>query len=277
MISFEESTRTVQVGGLEVHYNEAGSGPAFLGFHGGGPGANGWDNTKWNIDALAREHHVMLVDLPGYGGSAPMEALEGESQDEMYARFLLSFLDAVGLEKAALYGTSMSAAPVVRFAHQHPERVTKVILKSPGTVGFGYNILSVSPPDGIMSLTAFRDEPTRENMARMMHLFVPKPGLVTDEMIDARFQSALQAMAMPQPKMRPGGMADVRPLLPELKMPVLVFWGHQDRMVPLDGALTVLALIPDVRIVLWGGGTGHFVEFEHADEWSRYVLDFLRS
>jgi pimeloyl-ACP methyl ester carboxylesterase len=60
-------------------------------------------------------------------------------------------------------------------------------------------------------------------------------------------------------------------------MPVLVLWGHQDRMVPLDGALTVLALIPDVRVVLWGGGSGHFVEFEHAEEWCRMVLDFLRA
>jgi pimeloyl-ACP methyl ester carboxylesterase len=206
-----------------------------------------------------------------------MEALEGESQDRMYARFIADFMDATGIDKAALYGTSMSAAPVVRFAHEHPERVSKLILKSPGTVGFGHNILSTSPPDGIMALTAFRDDPTRESMARMMRLFVPKPGLLTEDMIDARYQSALKAMAMPQPKRRPGGMADLQPLLPELKMPVLVLWGHQDRMVPLDGALTVLALIPDIRIVLWGGGSGHFVEFEHAEEWSRIVLDFLRA
>jgi pimeloyl-ACP methyl ester carboxylesterase len=200
MVTFAESTRTIEVQGRTVHYNEAGEGPAFLGFHGGGPGANGWDNTKWNIDALSQSHRVLLVDLPGYGGSTPMEALEGETQDAMYARFLLAFLDAVGIDQAALYGTSMSGAPVVRFAHQHPERVTKLIMKSPGTVGFGHNLLSTSPPDGIMALGVFRDDPTRENMARMMHLFVPKPGLVTEEMIDARYQSALKALAMPQPE-----------------------------------------------------------------------------
>jgi pimeloyl-ACP methyl ester carboxylesterase len=277
VVTFEESTRTIAVGGRQVHYNEAGSGPAFLGFHGGGPGANGWDNTKWNIDALSREHHVLLVDLPGYGDSEPMEALEGETQDAMYARFIGGLLDAKGIDKAALYGTSMSGGPVVRFAHEHPDRVIKLILKSPGTVGFGPNILSTSPPDGIMALGAFRENPTRENMVRMMNLFVPRPGLLADEMIDARYQSALKAMAMPQPKNGPAGMSDLRPVLPELKVPVLVFWGHQDRMVPLDGALMMLALIPDVRVVLWGGGTGHFVEFEHADEWSTIVLDFLRS
>lgn len=273
MISFEETTRTIDINGVPLHFNEAGSGPAFVAFHGGGPGANGWDNGKWNIDALSRDHHVMLVDLPGYGASPNVDALEGETQDAMYARIIGAFLDAKGIERANLYGTSMSGGPVLRFAHDHPERIAKLVLKSPA--GMGANILSTSPPDGIVALNTFRQEPTRENMERMMRLFVPKPGLLTEAMIEARFQSALGASAMPPPRTRSGGNSDIRSLLTSLAMPVLVLWAHQDHMVPIDGALTALALIPNVQIHLWGNGSGHFIEYEHPDEWQDVVHAFL--
>ena len=208
MITFEESTRTIKILGRPAHYNEAGSGPALLGFHGGGPGANGWgDNTKWNIDALTVHHQVLLIDLPGYGDSPPMEALPGETQDAMYARFIEAFLNAKGLETAFLYGTSMSASPAVTFAHNNPQRVPKLVLKSPST---GANLLSTSPPDGIKALGVFRQEPTLENMQKMMELFIPKPGLLTDEIVEARFQSALKANAMPPATQKPSGNAEPR-------------------------------------------------------------------
>lgn len=272
-ITFESSSQFAEVNGARLHFNRAGSGHPLLTFHGGGPGANGWDNCKWNIDALSQHFDTMLIDLPGYGYSENSEAHAGETQDVFYARIILEFLDKMGFEKAHLYGTSMSGAPVLRFAIDHPERVAKLVLKSPS--GVGPNILSTSPPDGIMALNAFRDDPSRENMVKMMRLFVPGKGLLTEEMIEARYQSALRAMAMTPVKVRATGSSEMRPSLPTLRMPALVIWGHQDRMVPMDGALSALAMIPNARVHLWGGGTGHFIEYEHPAEFSALVTNFL--
>ena len=272
MLSFEATARTIELFGARIHYNEAGDGPALFGFHGGGPGGNGWDNTKRSLEALAKHFRVILMDLPGYGRSQHVEALEGENRDHLQARVIGAFMDKQGIERAHFYGTSMSGGPVICYAHAHPERVLKLVLKTPPA---GENILTPTPPDGIMAITDLYADPTREKMERMMRLFVPKPGMLTQELVDDRFNSMQLQLALAPPRRAPVGIADIRSLMPGLTMPVLVLWGHQDRMVPIDGALTALALIPDVQIHIWGGGTGHFIEFEHTKDFEELVIAFL--
>jgi pimeloyl-ACP methyl ester carboxylesterase len=57
----EAANRKVTVGGIEINYYEAGSGPVLLCTHGGGPGANAWDNTKYSLAALARDFRVIYM------------------------------------------------------------------------------------------------------------------------------------------------------------------------------------------------------------------------
>ncbi|MGE3303469.1 MAG: alpha/beta fold hydrolase [Hyphomonadaceae bacterium] len=274
MLSFEETARTADLPTGPVHYNEAGQGPALFCFHGGGPGANGWDNTKHNLEFLAQRFRVFLVDLPGYGRSPPVEALEGEDSPSLYARVMGLLLDHLRLEKANLYGTSMSTMMAMQFAYDHPERVAKLVLKTPVT---GPTLLTPSPPDGIIALNAFPENPTREAMARIMECFFPNPKFRTEAMIDARYASAMLARSYPKPKRAPAVSAwkGMYQVLAGLKVPVLALWGNQDRMVPMDGALMALALIPNVQVHIWGGGTGHFIEYEHPEEWQDIVTAFL--
>lgn len=273
-VGYEESNRFAVVNGVRLHYNEAGSGPVLFGFHGGGPGANAWDNTRHNLDALAQHFHVILMDLPGFGHSDKQAApREGESLDQFCARLVKEFMDQQGIDRAHLYGSSQSGPSTLRFGIEYPERIGKIVLQaaSPG----GLNLFTPSPPDGIKALGAFQQEPTRENMERMMHLFIPRAELCTEELIEARFKAAMIPGHLEARGRRQAGNADLRPIIGRLKAPVLVVWGHQDRMVPMEGALTDLAYIPDVRVHIWGGGSGHFIAYEHADEFSRLVIDCL--
>jgi pimeloyl-ACP methyl ester carboxylesterase len=274
MLSFEDTSRTVAALGTQFHYNEAGAGEALICLHGGGPGANGWDNTKWVIGELSRHFRVLMFDLPGYGATPPIEAVPNETSDRYYARAVLGLMDALGIDKAHLYGPSMGAAPMLRIAHDHPERVLKLVLKCPG--GLGPNLFTPTPPDGIMALGAFRDAPTYANMEHMMRLFIPRNDLLTKDMIDARFASAQQALRHPRPRTSPAALADLRGAAQALKPQTLVLWGHQDRMVPMDGALLALSLIPNVEVHLWGGGTGHFMEYEQPKAFLRTVIPFLQ-
>ena len=89
MTTFDSTSRYADVAGGRLHYNEAGSGPALLTFHGGGPGANGWDNCKWNLDYLSKSFRVVLVDLPGYGYAKVSQKLRGEWGKEITEWFKL--------------------------------------------------------------------------------------------------------------------------------------------------------------------------------------------
>lgn len=62
----EATSKFVDAGDLRIHYNEAGTGDPLLLIHGGGPGASGWSNYRRNVDALARDFRVLVIDLPGF-------------------------------------------------------------------------------------------------------------------------------------------------------------------------------------------------------------------
>ena len=197
---FEETTRDIAVFDGSLHYNEAGEGEALICVHGGGSGANAWDNTKWVLEGLSARFRVLMLDLPGYAGSTNLEAAPGARSARSYARAVRGFMDALGIGPAHLFGPSMGATPMIRLAHDQPDRVMKLVLKSPA--GMGPNVLTPSPMDGILALEAFRLAPTYENMTELMRRFVPRKDLLTKEMIDARFASAQQAM-----KLSPGDPA----------------------------------------------------------------------
>jgi pimeloyl-ACP methyl ester carboxylesterase len=270
-LSREDTNRKAAVGGIEVNYYEAGSGPVLLCTHGGGPGANAWDNTRYSLAELARDFRVILMDLPGFGGSQKHVSRGGVPMDVFLARLKRDFLDELGIQSASVYGSSAFSAAALRFGLACPERTDKVIIQAYSPVPEG------EPTPGLLSLQAFAKDPSLENMRRMCEMFVPDARLCTQEFVQARFDAAMipghleSRREFPMP-----ANSDLRDELPGLGAPVLVLWGACDNMIPVKGVLDALSLIPDARAHVWGG-TGHFVAYEHPAEFARLVTGFLRS
>ncbi len=59
-----------------------------------------------------------------------------------------------------------------------------------------------------------------------------------------------------------------------LRQRVLLVWGREDRVNPLDGALLALKLIPRAQLHVFGG-CGHWAQLEKFDEFNRLAIDFL--
>ena len=110
-LSYEETSRSTKVGGLTVHYHEAGSGYPLVLLHGAGPGVSAWSNFSGNLPAYSEHFRTFLIDQPGFGGSeSPAE------YDRHYlswtAAMLAGFLDDQGLDKVHLIGNSLGASVV---------------------------------------------------------------------------------------------------------------------------------------------------------------------
>src|SRR4051812_45528482 len=122
--------RFVTVDGSKVRYLEEGSGvPAIL-LHGSSLGSSA-DVFRRNLRALAPHGiRAIAMDMPGFGKSDPTDDLSNAGRK----KFVLKFMDALGLQRAALIGHSSSGAPAVSIALEHPDRISHVMVLGTGSL-----------------------------------------------------------------------------------------------------------------------------------------------
>ena len=281
--SFASTSRTARAGHeLTLHYHEAGTGEPVVLLHGGGPGASAWSNFGRNLPVFARHHRTLLVDQPGFGGSDKPE-ITGQFFT-FSADALLGLLDTLGIERVHLVGNSLGGGTAVRFALRHPDRAGRLVLMAPG--GLGMNVFAPDPTEGIKALYAFAAPPgpSKEKLARFLRTLVYDQNLVTDELVEERYRVAadpesLRAMASMGKSFTSPGTAEEGMLWREayrLRQRVLLVWGREDRVNPLDGALLALKTIPRAQLHVFGR-CGHWAQLEKFAEFNRLTLDFLRS
>ncbi|WP_116949700.1 alpha/beta fold hydrolase [Jiangella endophytica] len=114
------------VNGVDLAYDDAGSGPAVVFSHAGLTDRRLWDHQ---FAALAERHRVVRYDWRGHGESGAAAGEFAHHAD------LLALLDALGIERAALVGCSMGGAYSVDVALAAPERVTALALIASGLSG----------------------------------------------------------------------------------------------------------------------------------------------
>jgi 4,5:9,10-diseco-3-hydroxy-5,9,17-trioxoandrosta-1(10),2-diene-4-oate hydrolase len=271
--------------GLRLHYHEAGdpSAETVLLLHGGGPGASAWSNFGRTLGVLAQRFHVLAVDQVGFGQSSKPEEFDKQFFAAS-ADSLAELLDRLGVERAHCVGNSLGGGTSVRLALDHPGRAGRLVLMAPG--GLGLNVFASDPTEGIKKLYAFAAPPgpTKEKLADFLRTLVFDQSMITDELVAERFESAadpqtLASMAaLGRSFMRPGA-AEQAMLWREahkLRQRVLLVWGREDRVNPLDGALVALKLIPRAQLHVFGG-CGHWAMLEKFDEFNRLTADFLGS
>jgi 4,5:9,10-diseco-3-hydroxy-5,9,17-trioxoandrosta-1(10),2-diene-4-oate hydrolase len=271
--------------GHRLHFHEAGDpgAPTVLLLHGGGPGASAWSNFGRTIGVLADRFHVVAVDQLGFGQSSKPERFEKQFFAAS-ADSLAELLDQLGAERAHCVGNSLGGGTAVRLALDHPDRAGRLVLMAPG--GLGLNVFAADPTEGIKKLAAFGAPPgpSKEKLADFLRTLVYDPGLITDELVDERYRYAadpesLAAMrAMGASFMAPGRVEQAMLWRDayRLRQRVLLVWGREDRVNPLDGALLALKLIPRAQLHVFGG-CGHWAMLEKFDEFNRLTADFLEA
>lgn len=264
---------------LNIHYNDCDPGNAretVVMLHGSGPGASGWANFNRNIEPLTDAgYRVILLDCPGWSKSDSI-VCRG-SRSDLNARILKGLVDQLDLERVHILGNSMGGHSAVAFALSHPEQVSKLVLMGGGTGGASPFV--PMPTEGIKLIQKLYREPTIDNLKKMMNIFVYDPSDLTEALYQTRLDNMLSrrdhlenfvASLAANPKQFP----DVSPRLGEIKAPTLVIWGRNDRFVPMDTGLRLIAGIANSQLHVFNN-CGHWAQWEHAETFNRMVLDFL--
>ncbi len=216
--------------------------------HGLGGSSDWW---RRNVDALAREHTVIAVDLVGFGRSrffARRSALPMRFADTaaLLARWIESSFDG----PVHVVGNSMGGHTAIHLAARRPDLVRSLTLVNSTGIPFeltaGPHVENLLIPRGALSFTtilardAFRSGPTSIALA---------------------FARVLRD--------------DARPLLKSIRVPTLLLWGEHDPLVPLTYARQIAEIVPSARLVVVPDA-GHIPFWENAEFFNRALLDFLR-
>lgn len=121
-----------RVGGLDINFEAHGSGPRVVVMAHGALGSIGFaEGFGLRASALAaRGLRVIAYDARGHGRSG-YSTSEKDYGKAALAGELLGLLDALGLARVSICGTSMGAASALLVAQAHPERVDRLVLRSP--------------------------------------------------------------------------------------------------------------------------------------------------
>jgi len=262
------------IDGLRVRYLRAGAGAPLVLLHGFASSIYTWKDV---IGPLAHDHDVIALDLPGFGASDQPADLSYEH----FPRAVLGLLDRLGVERAALVGSSMGGAVAVLLAARAPERCERLVLIDAA----GFNLDPADRP-AVVRLVSSRAAPLLERLplrraaTRLaLRQVFQDDALVTDE----RVEEYLAPLA------RPGTLVSLRSLTlsraataPEfealarsVRAPTLVLWGREDMWIPVAHADRFAAAIPGARRVLLDA-CGHLPQEERPADVVTLIEQFTR-
>ena len=257
-------SRTVSVHGYPIHYLVEGSdsAPAVVLVHGLGGRAEDWrDLAPYLVKAGFR---VLMPDLLGYGRSPRPADFSYSVRDE--AGIVIGFLDALRLTQVDLGGWSMGGWIVQIVASEAPQRVNRLILFDAAGL--------YAPP--VWDTRLFTPV-TAQQLAQLEALLTPHPkaipGFVSRDILRISREHAW-VMRRAMTSMLAGADVTDR-LLPQLKMPVLIAWGAEDRIMPAGQAEKMHRLIPQSQLDLVGG-CGHLAPLECAEVIGPRVVAFVK-
>ena len=219
----------------------------------------GGDKETWLLMApWLRGRPLLLVDLPGHGGSTVVR--RDRATPAAMGAAVIAALDARGIARAHLCGNSMGGGIALWIARNHPARVASLTL-----------VASVAPELAESELTRAlaRGEnlliPGTEDADRFIKLVTEKPPRVPRAV--KRYVAARRAGARAVLEEMFRGWVEAAPEvglprdLAAIAQPTLILHGARDRIIHVDTARKVAADVPRSQLRILDG-VGHVPQLE---------------
>lgn len=270
-------SKFVQVKDLKLHYLEAGEGEVLLLLH-------GWPTSSWLyrdlMPTLAENNRVIALDMPGFGQSD--KRIEDSFSFNYYLRYIDGFLEALSIDKISLTVHDMGGPIGMLWSVRNQDRLQKLVLLN--TLVFPemswmvkvFGLATVLPlvntwlagPSGIRFSMRFGVQQKERLTPEVL-----KP--YQEPFIDRKNREVLLKSIQ---RMSPKGFKEISEKLPELKHPVRLIYGENDRILP-DVAQTmarVKEILPQAELSSIPN-CGHFLQEEVAEEIAVEMLKFMKS
>lgn len=269
------TSKTIQTGGMPVHYHDIGSGEPVLFLHSYGPGTTAWITFHKVVGALSQHFRCILMDSPNFSKTGPIVYEEGVHA--VQARTGVALLDALGISRAHWVGNSQGGQSAMVAAINHASYVDRFVMGGShiGTGGDRY-LMANRPSEGSRATREAIDNPSKENIRRYLKVHIDDVSLVTDELVDYIHHAHTWSSEFLEARSKSISVPhDYTSELASIKSPVLLIHGRYDRMVAFEISIAILNHIEDSRMVLLNN-CGHWAPFEKPAEYTAQVLAFLK-
>jgi pimeloyl-ACP methyl ester carboxylesterase len=260
----QPADKMIAVFGQTIHYYDMGSGPVVVLLHGLGSRKEDWLPV---LEPMAQKYRLLVPDQIGFGKS-DKPLLDYSIQT--YVDFLNEFLRQLKVEKASLVGESLGGwiaglyvAQMGAGAHLTP--VEKLVLVDAAGLKQDKPIPDLNPSSlaamrGMMEAVFYDTSWLNDDALRK--IFTDK--LATKDSYTVR--SILSNPALAAERM------DER--LANIKVPTLVTWGKQDKLLPIGAGERYAAGIAGAKLVSFEK-CGHVPPMEKTEEFLTAVTGFL--
>jgi pimeloyl-ACP methyl ester carboxylesterase len=277
----DPDSRFVQVNGLNVHYKSMGRGePVVFLLHGFGASAFSWREV---MAPLAQNGTVVAFDRPAFGLTQRPMPGEWKGQTpyapEAQADLTAGLMDALGVEKAILVGHSAGGSTALLTALTYPERVAGLVLVAAAVYSRGRSSSLVRPLLGtpqMRHLGPLLVRRIQESGVDTLRSAWYDPEKITPQVWEGylkplkveNWDRALWELT------RASHPLDLPRRLGEVRVPVLVVTGDDDRIVPAGQSVRLAQALSGSDLLVIPN-CGHLPQEECPEPFLQAVEAFL--
>ncbi len=241
----------LELDGRRIHYLDYGDGPPVLLLHGGGAGSAIWFRQ---IEVLSRTRRVIAPDHPVFGLSS--QAAYESPFTELLVRYITGFMDALGLDRVDVVALSMGAQMALAMTLTNPDRFNRLVVIDSAGLGKAFPWIF-----RLATVPLFGRLVVKPNRWGQDNLFK------TLEVVNSEFEDAGAykqyaydvTLANGHARAMRSSLSVITTLsgqktiftdeeLRSITNPLLVIWGAQDKMFPVEHGYRLVRMAPDASL-----------------------------